>query len=312
MPTANQIPVPKSPMPPDAAPKLNAPTQDTAALRFGEEGVAEPESFTGEAFPWGAAGVILVAIGLSYLLFRLTRMSIAERVKRWAPLLHLCTWVGALLGCGTLLIKQGSVEWLLFGVILLTLMIVLNLSWLRSVLSGVALALEGHLDVGDSVRVDDFEGDVVHFGMRATRIRALDGTLHDVPNEHLMVQHVANLSGDGSDSACIVQVIVPPQLKIKDASALALQEAMLSPLASPRHRPEVFLQERLTPNDPIRLHIKGYAFDPNYQEHFRSDVLMRVMRRFERRTGESRIQMADGGLGSVSGSVILNGGGEGS
>ena len=308
MPTSpsTQAPAPLPPPRPttqQASQPAPAPTGEEVSVEVQEQQGAEYEPF-----PWGAMAVILVAVGLSYLLFRLTRLTIAERVKRWAPLLHLCTWVGALLGCGTLLIRQGSLEWLAFGVILLCLVVVLNLNWLRSVLSGVALALEGHLDVGDAVRVDDFEGDVVHFGMRATRIRALDGTLHDVPNEHLMVQHVANLSGDGSDSACIVQIIVPKQLKIKDASALALQEAMLSPLASPRHRPEVFLQERLMPEDPLRLHIKGYAFDPNYQEHFRSDVLTRVMRRFERRTGESRIQTADGGtVASGGGSAILSG-----
>ena len=60
----------------------------------------------------------------------------------------------------------------------------------------------------------------------------------------------------------------------------ALEAAILSPLASPRHRPEVFLGEHLEVGAPVKLMIRGYAFDPNYQDHFRSDVIERVTKMF--------------------------------
>jgi hypothetical protein len=227
---------------------------------------------------------ILLVLGLatvgSYLLFKFVKLRVAERVKRWVPLFHVVIWCLAIIIMGAIAIRRASVEWMLFGLSLLFTLVALNLNWLRSVLAGVALTFEHHLEVGDSIRLGDLEGDIVHFGLRATRIRAIDGTLHDVPNAQLLTDEIANLSGDGSDSACRIQVILPPHLSIERARELALEAAILSPLASPRHRPEVFLGEHMEVGAPVKLMIRGYAFDPNYQDHFRSDVIERVTKMF--------------------------------
>ena len=107
----------------------------------------------------------------------------------------------------------------------------------------------------------------------------MDGTLHDIPNHQLTSNAIANLSGDGGDSACEVEVTVPEALPLPKAMALAVEAAMLSPLASPRHKPEVFLSA--TGKAPHQLRVRGYAFDPNFQEHFRSDVVTRILERYE-------------------------------
>ena len=159
--------------------------------------------------------------------------------------------------------------------------IFLNGSWLKSILAGLALTLEHHLEVGDAIRLDGLEGDLVHFGLRSTRLRAVDGTLHDIPHEHLLTQRVANLSGDGSDSACKIGIRVPDGFDLDDVMSKALEVAVLSPLASPRHKPEVFLEAAHRGDGGAMIYIRGYAFDPNYQEHFRSDVLKRLNQLFD-------------------------------
>ena len=234
-----------------------------------------------EALPVAVPVLLGVAAAVSYLLVRAMKLRLAERVKRWASLGHVAVWSIAILVSGALLIRAGASEWLFFLLSLAALLVLLNLGWLRSLLAGVALTLEHHLEVGDTVRLDEMEGDIVHFGLRATRIRAVDGTLHDIPNDQLLTRNVANLSGDGSDSACVITVIVPAHLAPERATRLAWEAAIVTPLASPRHRPEVFLHERRDQDDPLRLEIRGYAFDPNYQANFRSDVLARLMQRFE-------------------------------
>jgi len=238
-------------------------------------------------FPAPVIAIVAFAVFTSYALIQCVRLRIAERVKRWAPIGHVLIWGISMLMSGAVAIRMGSPDWLFFGLALVVMLVVLNLSWLRSLLAGVALTLEHHLEIGDSVRVDDLEGDITHFGLRATQIRAVDGTLHDIPNERLLTHNVANLRSDGSDSACTIQIAVPTHISVTSAKQIALDAAMLSPLASPRHRPDVFLSEREHPEAPLHLQIRGYAFDPNYQEHFRSDVITRVMKDFDQKRQRS-------------------------
>ena len=144
-------------------------------------------------------------------------------------------------------------------------------------MSGVALAIEGRINEGDAVKVDNIEGEIVAFGLRSIRVRAVDGTLHEIPNVKFVTESVANISGEGGDSACEITLAVPDDLEPARALAIAREVAILTPLASPRHEPEVFLRPPAAPNQPYKVLIRGYAFDQTYQEHFRSDVVARYV-----------------------------------
>lgn len=60
--------------------------------------------------------------------------------------------------------------------------------------SGFVILFERSLRIGDTVRVDDFEGTVVDIKTRYTLIRALNGRESIVPNEKLITERIENLS----------------------------------------------------------------------------------------------------------------------
>ncbi len=60
--------------------------------------------------------------------------------------------------------------------------------------SGFVILAERSMRIGDSVRVDNFEGRITDINMRYTVIRALNGRESVVPNEMLLTQRVENLS----------------------------------------------------------------------------------------------------------------------
>ena len=60
--------------------------------------------------------------------------------------------------------------------------------------SGFVILLERSLRIGDSVKVDGFEGRITDIKTRYTLIRALNGRESVVPNELLLTQRVENLS----------------------------------------------------------------------------------------------------------------------
>ena len=60
--------------------------------------------------------------------------------------------------------------------------------------SGFVILFERSLRIGDTVRVDNFEGVVVDIKTRYTLIRSLNGRESIVPNEKLITERIENLS----------------------------------------------------------------------------------------------------------------------
>ena len=60
--------------------------------------------------------------------------------------------------------------------------------------SGFVILFERSLRIGDTVRVDEFEGTVMDIKTRYTLIRALNGRESIVPNEKLITERIENLS----------------------------------------------------------------------------------------------------------------------
>jgi hypothetical protein len=225
---------------------------------------------------WGGLFAIMcLAMLASWLLVKLGRIQLLKQVKRWLPLSHLAVWTLALLLSANIVLTTFPLPWQLFMALSLTLLGAAGMSGMRSALAGVALAMEDKLREGDTVQVGGLQGEVMSFGLRAVRLRASDGMTHDIPNERFMSESISTLGGAGGEAACEVQIVMPQGLPIDVALAIAKEGAMLSPLSSPRHRPEAFLESGRR-GEQLVIRIRGYAFDPDYREHFRSDVLRRV------------------------------------
>jgi small-conductance mechanosensitive channel len=58
-------------------------------------------------------------------------------------------------------------------------------SLVKDVITGIFLLFEGLIGVGDLVEVDSHQGTVEAIGLRVTKLRAFDGSLHVVPNGQL-------------------------------------------------------------------------------------------------------------------------------
>lgn len=232
----------------------------------------------------GLVPVVLAATLMSVLVARISRSRAARGLRRWLPLLYTSIWATAVVFITWMYARGLSSTWFLAIWLVFLLIALASVGWLRSVMSGVALSIEGRIRIGDSIRVGAIEGEVIAFGMRAMRVRAVDGTVHEIPNEKLVTEAVANLSGEGGDSACELTLTVPSSIDPDDALDIARSIAVLTPLASPRHRPEVFLIPRQDEDQRYDLRVRGYAFDAMYSEHYRSDVTSRMQAVFAKRT----------------------------
>lgn len=240
---------------------------------------AEPVAPAKRAHLEGVFVIVTVAALASLAIRRVGRSRLARNLQRWLGVMYTAVWGAAVLGITLMYVRGLSDNWILATWLLFLGVALASVGWLRSVMSGVAISLEGRLHIGDSVRIGDLSGEVVAFGVRSLRLRAVDGSFHEIPNEKLVTEPVTNLSGEGGDSACELLVPVPDGINADLAVQIARRVAILSPLASPRHRPEVFLESQNL-DGRVEIRVRGYAFDAAYQDHFRSDVVARLQAAF--------------------------------
>jgi small-conductance mechanosensitive channel len=144
--------------------------------------------------------------------------------------------------------------------------------------SGFVILFERSLRIGDTVRVDGFEGQVVDIKTRYTLIRALNGRESIVPNEKLIAERIENLSlADprvllSTDVAVAYDADVDLVQSLLKEAALATARVLVDP--GPAARLAKFGA------DGLEFSLFFWIADPaNGQGNVRSDVNLEVLKR---------------------------------
>ena len=143
--------------------------------------------------------------------------------------------------------------------------------------SGFVILLERSIKVGDSVRVDGFDGQVTAIRTRYTVVRALSGRESIVPNETLTSNRVENLSLADTRVTLTSMVSLPYDADV-DAAQKLLTTAMASVhrvVADPA--PAAHLSQFAA--DGLEFTLAFWIKDPeNGQLNVRSEVNLAVLR----------------------------------
>lgn len=75
---------------------------------------------------------------------------------------------------------------------------------LKDFIAGISIILEGQFNIGDTISIDGFKGEVIYLSLKTTRLKAYTGEIKIIANHN--VQNVINYSVD--DSLAIVDVSV--------------------------------------------------------------------------------------------------------
>ena len=143
--------------------------------------------------------------------------------------------------------------------------------------SGFVILFERSLRIGDTVRVDNFEGVVADIKTRYTLIRANNGRESIVPNEKLITERIENLS------LADTKVLVTTAVTVGYASDVDQVIALLQGAAADSNRvlPEPAPSARLANlgTDGLEFQLLFWISDPeNGQINVRSDVNIRILK----------------------------------
>jgi hypothetical protein len=198
------------------------------------------------------------------------------KLHPWLPLAHAVVWVLST----WLLLRPALADptagraylWLAA----LGVAVVAGLPWLRNVFHGLVFALEGRHRVGDHLRVGDVSGRLVAIGTRGFTLRTPLGTEVTIPFATALTTMIERLNLQARDAPCELHVRVPAEVAVSRAVEVARLATSLSPFASPRCPPEVFVIAEEGDLTRVVLRVRGYVFDREHELRFTSDVIARL------------------------------------
>lgn len=220
--------------------------------------------------------VIASAIAFSWGLRRVARVRVLVEIHPWLPLVHIVAWCGALWVLFRPALADPAAGRAYLWLAALTVFVIAGLPWLRNVLAGVVLVIERRYRVGDDLRVGSTTGRATSFGMRSVVLRTALGTEVRVPYQQFLAEPVERLNLRARDSPCEIRVRVPDGVALAEAMEAARLAATLSPLASPRLAPEIFVTHDVSDSPQVVLGVRAFAFDREHEARFISDLLARI------------------------------------
>jgi len=142
--------------------------------------------------------------------------------------------------------------------------------------SGFVILSERSLRIGDTVRVDNFEGVVADIKTRYTLIRSLSGRESIVPNEKLIAERIENLSLADPKVLVSTDVTVGYDSDVEQVQRILLDAAAKTArvIADPEPAPRLV---RFGP-DGLEFTLQFWIEDPaNGQLNVKSDVNLRIL-----------------------------------
>ncbi|MDB5753231.1 MAG: putative small-conductance mechanosensitive ion channel [Ramlibacter sp.] len=143
--------------------------------------------------------------------------------------------------------------------------------------SGFVILFERSLRIGDTVRVDGFEGVVADIKTRYTLIRAGNGRESIVPNEKLITERIENLSLDDPRLLVTVDIGIGYDSDVDVAQALLLEAALAEATVLKEPAP-VCRMQRFGP-DALEFQLSFWVGEPAAQGKARSDVSLGILQR---------------------------------
>ena len=122
-------------------------------------------------------------------------------------------------------------------------------SLVKDIITGFFVIFEDHFSVGDYIKINTFEGEVLEIGLRTTKIKSSKGELHLIPNGSIM--QVTNYSI--LNSKAVVDVTIPNDGSIELAEKVLIRHMvdLAKKYENLVRDPELLGVETITPEEVV-------------------------------------------------------------
>jgi MscS family membrane protein len=152
----------------------------------------------------------------------------------------------------------------------------------KDLVGGFVLLTDRPYQLGDRVRFADTTGEVVHIGLRSTKLRTLNDSRVTIPNSELTSGKVENDNYGVPECMVVTQLYVPADADPDLVVRIGYESVWCSPYLRTTKPVRVGLIDRYTETPYMELLIKAYVFDHRYVLMMQSDITMRAKKQLAR------------------------------
>jgi len=151
-----------------------------------------------------------------------------------------------------------------------------------SFIAGIMIMIDQPFQVGDRVSFGGEYGDITAIGLRSVRLQTLDDSTVTIPNNKFLT----DITSCGNYGAIDMQIVMDFYIGL-DQDVLKARNIVTEAGLTSRYvhlpKPVVVLVNQVIQENyvAVRLRLKAYVLDTQYEKSFETDVNLRVMRAFE-------------------------------
>jgi small-conductance mechanosensitive channel len=227
---------------------------------------------------------VILAIASAYVSFVIIRIiatTISERVprrfrliiKQIIPALKAVVLVLAISYIASLLIHlTGSNLIALTGTIAVALGFAFK-DYISSIIAGIVTLFEGPFRMGDRIRIGNYYGEVVDYGLRGLRLRTPDDNTVTIPHNTVWTDPISNANSGQLEAQIVTDFYFAHETDINLAVSLLYQAAYSSRYTQLKLPVVVIVAEKPW---ATHLKLKAYPMDARDEFIYKTDLTLRV------------------------------------
>ena len=149
---------------------------------------------------------------------------------------------------------------------------------IKNLVGGLVIVADVPFQTGDRVQIGDAYGEVVHIGLRSTKLLTPDGKIAAVPNSDILTQQTFNANRSVPEAMVTTDVNVPRGLDPSQVLRIGREVAICCPYTHLGRLVAVDLEDNDTRHVVMKLSIEAYVYDHRYEPAMRTDILRRAHR----------------------------------
>jgi hypothetical protein len=149
---------------------------------------------------------------------------------------------------------------------------------IKNLVGGLVIVADVPFQTGDRVQIGRAYGEVVHIGLRSTRLLTPDGKIAAIPNSDILNEQTFNANRSVPEAMVTTEVNVHRGLDPSVLLRIGREVAICCPYTHLGRPVLVDLEDNDTRHVVMKLSIEAYVYDHRYEPAMRTDILRRAQR----------------------------------
>lgn len=153
----------------------------------------------------------------------------------------------------------------------------------KNLIGGLVIVGDRPYQLGDLVQIGGAYGEIVHIGLRSTKLYTFGDTMVTIPNADILTNEVYDSNSGVPQCQVETYLYLPPDADPDEAIRIGLDAAYTSPYFYSGKPVVVLIEDKFDQRPYQCLHIKSYVCDHRFLPRMQSDITARAKQEFLRR-----------------------------